>query len=317
MLGLAAYGTPRARRALRQLGDGVAALSTAGGGQENRSQGTEILATPPRRSGLGADVALRRGAAVGAVALDLARVGVADARRARRVRPPRGRGRRHRRVHLAPADRRRAGERLEPAPTDGVQIAYGADSRLQSLLAVDRPGQRALAGVAAAWYFGNNPAKAPMYDPATGRTFDGVARDGTINRNSGAESTIHGLLSMLALDAAPDVAARARQAHPARAHDLPHHRGRGRRAPGPSSGRPTPGPARAPGAAARTSQGGTRELRRRRPDPAGRAENRRRRPLALGRPRHARSHRRRPAGRLGDPGLHRDRRPSPARRTAA
>ena len=103
-----------------------------------------------------------------------------------------------------------------PTPTDGVQIAYGADSRLQSLLATGahRPGLRRLASFAAAWYFGNNPAKAPMYDPATGITFDGVARDGAINRNSGAESTIHGLLSMLALDAAPDVAAQARQATP-------------------------------------------------------------------------------------------------------
>jgi len=45
-----------------------------------------------------------------------------------------------------------------------------------------------------------------MYDPATGRTFDGLEADGRINRNSGAESTIHGLLSMLALDARPDVA---------------------------------------------------------------------------------------------------------------
>ena len=53
-----------------------------------------------------------------------------------------------------------------------------------------------------------------MYDPGTGRTFDGVAPDGTVNRNSGAESTIHGLLSMLALDAAPDVAAAARVADP-------------------------------------------------------------------------------------------------------
>ncbi len=48
-----------------------------------------------------------------------------------------------------------------------------------------------------------------MYDPATGRTFDGLEADGRINRNSGAESTIHGLLSMLALDAHPDVAAAA------------------------------------------------------------------------------------------------------------
>jgi hypothetical protein len=45
-----------------------------------------------------------------------------------------------------------------------------------------------------------------MYDPATGVTFDGVFGDGVINRNSDAEATIHGLLSMLALDAAPDVA---------------------------------------------------------------------------------------------------------------
>jgi YD repeat-containing protein len=48
-----------------------------------------------------------------------------------------------------------------------------------------------------------------MYDPATGRTFDGLEADGRINRNSGAESTIHGLLSMLALDAHPDVASAA------------------------------------------------------------------------------------------------------------
>jgi hypothetical protein len=57
-----------------------------------------------------------------------------------------------------------------------------------------------------------------MYDPATGVTFDGVSADGTINRNSGAESTIHGLLSMLALDEAPDVAAAARIAQPTARH---------------------------------------------------------------------------------------------------
>jgi hypothetical protein len=100
-----------------------------------------------------------------------------------------------------------------PAPTDRSQIAYGADSRVQSLLTVAgaarRPGLRALAGFAASWYAGNNAAGARMYDPATGRTYDGVNGDGTVNRNSGAESTIHGLLSMLALEAAPDVAADA------------------------------------------------------------------------------------------------------------
>lgn len=101
-----------------------------------------------------------------------------------------------------------------PAPTDGTQIAYGADATLQNLMrtgdATQRGGFRELAGIAAAWYFGNNPAGEPMYDPSTGRTFDGVSADGAINRNSGAESTIHGLLSMLQLDQRPGVAADAR-----------------------------------------------------------------------------------------------------------
>lgn len=100
---------------------------------------------------------------------------------------------------------------LLPGPSDRTQIAYGVDSRLQSLLAVgdatDRSGFDALASLTAAWYFGANPAGEAMYDPATGRTYDGISGSGEINRNSGAESTIHGLLSMLALDARPDVAA--------------------------------------------------------------------------------------------------------------
>jgi len=103
-----------------------------------------------------------------------------------------------------------------PAPIDKVQIAYGADATLQNLVrvaaAARRPGFLDLAGIAGAWYFGNNPAGVAMYDPASGRTFDGINPDRTVNRNSGAESTIHGLLSMLALDAHPLVAARARVA---------------------------------------------------------------------------------------------------------
>ena len=77
-----------------------------------------------------------------------------------------------------------------------------------------RPGGRdcaTLAAMQASWFFGANRAGEPMYDPATGVTFDGLQADGTINRNSGAESTIHGLLTMLALDAHPAVAAQARR----------------------------------------------------------------------------------------------------------
>ncbi len=100
-----------------------------------------------------------------------------------------------------------------PTPAETVQIAYGADAVLQNLLAVaEVTGEgvtEQLAGIAGAWYFGNNRAAEPMYDPATGRTYDGLETDGRINTNSGAESTIHGLLSMLALDAHPGVKAAA------------------------------------------------------------------------------------------------------------
>jgi hypothetical protein len=103
---------------------------------------------------------------------------------------------------------------LSPAPVDGSQIAYGADARVQGLIrvgrAADAPGISRLAGIAAGWYFGQNPSGEPMYNPATGVTYDGVSADGIVNLNSGAESTIHGLLSMLALDADPALAALAR-----------------------------------------------------------------------------------------------------------
>lgn len=90
-----------------------------------------------------------------------------------------------------------------PAPIDRTQIAYGVDARLQGLLAVGLPGLKQVAAFVAAWYFGANRAGSPMYDASTGRTYDGISGDGVINRNSGAESTIHGQLSMLALDANP------------------------------------------------------------------------------------------------------------------
>jgi hypothetical protein len=101
-----------------------------------------------------------------------------------------------------------------PAPVDGSQIAYGAGARVLALLAVAAAtrssGLRQLAGIAAGWFFGQNLAAAATYDPATGATDDGVNPDGTLNHNSGAESTIFGLLTMQALDANPDVAAIAR-----------------------------------------------------------------------------------------------------------
>ncbi|WP_372968640.1 hypothetical protein [Microbacterium sp.] len=95
-----------------------------------------------------------------------------------------------------------------PLPAE-AQIAYGAHGRVAGAVqaaAVGGEGLRVLAGLAAGWFFGANTAGIPVYDPSTGVTFDGVETDGRVNRNSGAESTIHGLLTMLLLDANRDIA---------------------------------------------------------------------------------------------------------------
>jgi hypothetical protein len=56
---------------------------------------------------------------------------------------------------------------------------------------------RELGGIAASWILRNNPAGQPMYQPATGVVYDGIESNGSINRNSGAESTIEGLLALM------------------------------------------------------------------------------------------------------------------------
>jgi hypothetical protein len=60
-----------------------------------------------------------------------------------------------------------------------------------------------LAGELATWFLGNNPANQKMYDPETGRCFDGILSESAINRNSGAESTIEALYSILEVEANP------------------------------------------------------------------------------------------------------------------
>lgn len=58
-------------------------------------------------------------------------------------------------------------------------------------------------GQLATWFFGNNPAKKPMYDPATGRCLDGINSPTELNQNSGAESTIEALLALQAVEKMP------------------------------------------------------------------------------------------------------------------
>lgn len=96
-----------------------------------------------------------------------------------------------------------------PVPGE-AEIAYGAEGRVAGLLAAaDLTGSEGflqLGGLAGGWFFGANTSGQATYDRATGATFDGVETDGRINANSGAESTIHGLLAMLALDTHPEAA---------------------------------------------------------------------------------------------------------------
>ncbi len=52
----------------------------------------------------------------------------------------------------------------------------------------------------AAWFSGKNIAYQRMYDPASGRCFDGIVSETQVNKNSGAESTIEALLSLQVFD---------------------------------------------------------------------------------------------------------------------
>ncbi len=58
---------------------------------------------------------------------------------------------------------------------------------------------KTLACVLSSWFFGNNTAGARFYFEKTGLCFDGSIDSVSINRNSGAESTIEALLTMVEL----------------------------------------------------------------------------------------------------------------------
>ena len=196
MLGLAAAaeaGDDRSRAALRTYGEGVAAMAT------DPAQGWPFGAVLPWTGSLGfwhawgaaAPEALgRAGALLGRA--DWSAAAVADAAR------------------FTPQVLTSGGPHNAWAPLPAeAQIAYGAHGRVAGALqaaVAGGEGLRMLAGLAAGWFFGANTAGVPVYDPATGATFDGVETDCRVNRNSGAESTIHGLLTMQLLDANPDVA---------------------------------------------------------------------------------------------------------------
>jgi len=94
-------------------------------------------------------------------------------------------------------------------PDEFPQIAYGTNSLVQALVALheatgdDTYGK--LAGLAAGWFYGNNAAGVPMYDPATGRGYDGLQGPSSfrVNLNAGAESTIEALMALQAINSDP------------------------------------------------------------------------------------------------------------------
>ncbi|MFZ0389681.1 MAG: hypothetical protein WAN36_04405 [Calditrichia bacterium] len=89
------------------------------------------------------------------------------------------------------------------------QIAYGIRPMVWACLsAFEATGNQSYADRAAeiaGWLFGRNPSGALMYSPETGRCYDGIVSANEINRNSGAESTIEALLTLLEIEKYPQI----------------------------------------------------------------------------------------------------------------
>jgi len=100
-------------------------------------------------------------------------------------------------------------EGMRPAVKSGPQIAFGMESLASGLFelaeATGKVVYAELGGLMTSWLLGNNELREPLYDPASGRTYDGLER-GVINRNSGAESTITALLALLQAERLPAAA---------------------------------------------------------------------------------------------------------------
>ncbi|MCK8492572.1 hypothetical protein M0L20_11965 [Spirosoma sp. RP8] len=87
------------------------------------------------------------------------------------------------------------------------QIAYGIRPMIWAALEAYEQTKEMkyadLAGRLSSWFLGRNAAKTSLYDPATGRGYDGIISAGKLNRNSGAESTIEALWAFQKLEQYP------------------------------------------------------------------------------------------------------------------
>jgi len=85
---------------------------------------------------------------------------------------------------------------------DYSQIAYGLNSTYRGMQALadltGKPEYQQRAEQIFAWFKGENVARTQMYDPGSGRCFDGINATDKVNYNSGAESTIECLMAIQA-----------------------------------------------------------------------------------------------------------------------
>jgi hypothetical protein len=100
---------------------------------------------------------------------------------------------------IAPDVRNRFWYSFPRQSKNGV-CAYAVTPIVQGLASMYRATQakryRQLALTGAAWFYGRNDARTPMYDPTTGRCRDGIT-DGVASVNCGAESSIEAGLAEL------------------------------------------------------------------------------------------------------------------------
>ena len=87
--------------------------------------------------------------------------------------------------------------RIEIFPQIAYEIRCQALGLLELYKATGEKKYAKLAGISASWLTGNNVAEIPIYDSVTGRCFDGIIDSSTVNKNSGAESTIEGLYTLI------------------------------------------------------------------------------------------------------------------------
>ncbi|MEO6167534.1 MAG: hypothetical protein ABIO46_01685 [Chitinophagales bacterium] len=89
------------------------------------------------------------------------------------------------------------------------QIAYGITpmvfAAVEAYTITGQDKYADIAGHLAAWFLGANAESTNMFNVSTGRCFDAISGAGSINKNSGAESTIEALFTMQLIEDHPAV----------------------------------------------------------------------------------------------------------------